>query len=58
MEPDVIEAGGMVSPLSAHGVETKLKYAKDTIEGLENTPQAFIGLFAGENPGKQLVNVS
>jgi NADPH-dependent curcumin reductase CurA len=26
--------------------------------GLENAPQTFIGLFAGENPGKQLVKVS
>jgi NADPH-dependent curcumin reductase CurA len=28
------------------------------VEGLENTPKAFIGLFAGENLGKRLVKVS
>ena len=27
-------------------------------EGFENTPQAFIGLFSGENLGKQIVKVA
>jgi NADPH:quinone reductase len=35
----------------------KLKYAESIVEGFENTPQAFIGLFTGENLGKQLVKV-
>ncbi len=35
----------------------KLKYAESIVEGFENTPQAFIGLFSGENLGKQLVKV-
>jgi NADPH-dependent curcumin reductase CurA len=38
--------------------EKKLKYAENIVEGLENAPKAFIGLFAGENLGKQLVRVS
>lgn len=38
--------------------EKKLKYAETIVEGLENSPRAFIGLFAGENLGKQLVKVS
>ena len=38
--------------------EKKLKYVESIIEGLENAPKAFIGLFAGENLGKQLVKVS
>jgi NADPH-dependent curcumin reductase CurA len=38
--------------------ENKLKYTENIIEGLENTPKAFIGLFAGENLGKQLVKVN
>lgn len=37
--------------------EKRLKYAEDVIEGLENTPKAFIGLFTGKNLGKQLVKV-
>jgi NADPH-dependent curcumin reductase CurA len=35
----------------------KLKYAEHIVEGFENTPQAFLGLFAGENLGKQLVKI-
>lgn len=37
--------------------EGKVKYRENVIQGLENTPQAFIGLFKGENIGKQLVKV-
>jgi NADPH-dependent curcumin reductase CurA len=33
----------------------KLKYAETIAEGFENTPQAFIGLFTGDNLGKQIV---
>jgi NADPH-dependent curcumin reductase CurA len=36
----------------------KLKYAESLTEGFENTPKAFIGLFSGENLGKQLVKVT
>ena len=35
--------------------EGKLKYVENIVEGFENTPRAFLGLFAGENLGKQLV---
>jgi NADPH-dependent curcumin reductase CurA len=35
----------------------KLKYAESVVEGFENTPRAFIGLFTGENLGKQIVKV-
>jgi NADPH-dependent curcumin reductase CurA len=38
--------------------EGKLKYAENIVEGFENTPRAFLGLFTGENLGKQLVKVS
>ncbi len=37
--------------------EGKLKYSENIIEGFENTPRAFLGLFAGENLGKQLVKI-
>jgi NADPH-dependent curcumin reductase CurA len=36
----------------------KLKYAENIVDGFENTPQAFLGLFEGENTGKQLVKVA
>ena len=38
--------------------DKKLKYAENVMEGLENAPKAFIGLFDGENLGKQIVKVS
>lgn len=38
--------------------QKKLKFAENIVEGLENAPKAFIGLFKGENLGKQLVKVS
>jgi len=37
--------------------EGKLKYAENIVEGFENAPRAFLGLFKGENLGKQLVKV-
>jgi len=38
--------------------EGRVKYAENIVEGFENTPQAFLGLFSGENLGKQLVKVA
>lgn len=35
----------------------KLKNAETIVDGFENTPKAFIGLFSGENLGKQIVRV-
>jgi len=35
-----------------------LSYREDIVEGLENTPGAFIRMLRGENKGKQLVKVS
>lgn len=38
--------------------ERKLKYREDIVEGIENTPKAFIGMLKGANTGKMLVNVA
>ncbi len=38
--------------------EGKLKYREDVVEGLENAPEAFIGMLKGDNIGKRLVKVS
>ena len=35
----------------------KIKYREDIVNGFENMPKAFIGLFGGENTGKRLVKV-
>ena len=36
----------------------RIKYREDITRGLENAPQAFMGLFKGSNFGKLLVQVS
>jgi NADPH-dependent curcumin reductase CurA len=35
----------------------KLSYREEIIEGLEQAPSAFIGLFKGESFGRRLVHV-
>ncbi|MFC7680482.1 NADP-dependent oxidoreductase [Paenibacillus sp. GCM10028914] len=36
----------------------RVQYAENIVEGFENTIEAFLGLFSGDNLGKQLVKVS
>jgi len=36
----------------------RIKYREDIAEGLENAPQAFMGLLRGKNFGKQLVRIA
>jgi NADPH-dependent curcumin reductase CurA len=36
----------------------RIKYREDIIDGLDNTPSAFLGLFRGENIGKRLIRVA
>lgn len=38
--------------------EGKLKVFEDIVDGLENAPQALIGLLAGDNRGKRMVRVA
>jgi NADPH-dependent curcumin reductase CurA len=37
--------------------EGKIKWKETIIEGIENAPKAFLGLFKGENFGKMLVKI-
>ena len=37
--------------------EGKIKWQETIVEGVENAPQAFIGLFSGQNMGKMLVKL-
>ncbi len=46
---------GDMGPWLAAG---KIQYREDIVEGLENAPQAFLGLFTGDNFGKLVVKVS
>ena len=38
--------------------EGKIKYKEDFVDGLENAPNAFIGLLKGKNLGKLVVRVN
>jgi NADPH-dependent curcumin reductase CurA len=49
--------GEALTEMSVWLREGKLKYREDIIEGFENLPKAFIGLFHGENIGKRIVKV-
>jgi len=46
-----------LAELQAWVSEGRIKVQEDIIAGLENTPQALIGLLAGENRGKRMVKV-
>jgi NADPH-dependent curcumin reductase CurA len=48
---------GALSDLQSWVASGKLKVQEDVIDGLENTPQALIGLLAGENRGKRMIKV-
>ncbi len=47
-----------VADMSRWLAEGKIKYREDVVDGLENAPAAFPGLFSGENFGKLVVKVS
>lgn len=49
------EFAQQVSSLLASG---QMKYKEDVVDGLDNAPQAFFGLFRGANFGKLVVKVS
>ena len=36
----------------------RLKYKEDIVDGLENAPEAFIGMLDGKNFGKLIIRVS
>ena len=38
--------------------EGKIKYRESVAEGLENAPNAFIGMLEGKNFGKQIVRLA
>ena len=51
------ESDSALKDLQSWVASGKLKVQEDVINGLENTPQALIGLLAGENRGKRMVKV-
>ena len=47
-----------VADMSGWLAEGKVKYREDLVEGLTNAPEAFLGLFSGDNFGKLVVRVN
>jgi NADPH-dependent curcumin reductase CurA len=39
-------------------VDGQIRWKETVVDGLENAPQAFLGIFAGDNFGKMLVKLS
>jgi NADPH-dependent curcumin reductase CurA len=50
--------GEGIKALAGWVKEDKISYEETVTEGFENIPNAFLGLFRGENTGKQLVKVT
>ncbi len=50
--------GEFFSRMSAWLKEGKIKFREDIVDGLENAPQAFIGLLEGKNFGKLVIRVA
>jgi NADPH-dependent curcumin reductase CurA len=49
--------GEFFTQMSAWVAEGKIKFREDIVDGLENAPQAFIGLLEGKNFGKLVIRV-
>lgn len=49
--------GEFIAEMGPWVEQGKIKYREDVVEGLENAPQAFIGLLEGRNFGKLIVSV-
>jgi NADPH-dependent curcumin reductase len=49
--------GDFLRDMSGWMREGKIKYREDVVEGLENAPEAFLGLLKGKNFGKMIVRV-
>ena len=50
--------GAFTKDMTGWLAEGKIKYKEDVVEGLDNAPDAFLGLFSGANFGKLVVKVS
>uniref|UniRef100_A0A0C9RSG9 TSA: Wollemia nobilis Ref_Wollemi_Transcript_15129_1387 transcribed RNA sequence n=1 Tax=Wollemia nobilis TaxID=56998 RepID=A0A0C9RSG9_9CONI len=58
IEPDYLHTYlEFVEKVRGYIKEGKLIYIEDIVNGLENAPSAFVGLFQGKNIGKQIVRI-
>lgn len=47
-----------LGPMSSWVTAGEIKFREDIVDGLENAPQAFLGLLQGRNFGKLVVRVA
>ena len=52
------QAGDFRRDVGAWLKDGRIKYKEDVVEGLENAPEAFLGLLKGRNFGKLIVKVA
>jgi NADPH-dependent curcumin reductase CurA len=52
------QAGEFAREMGSWVKEGRIRYREDVVDGLENAPEAFIGLLKGRNTGKLLIRVS
>jgi NADPH-dependent curcumin reductase CurA len=50
--------GEFIDQMSAWVEEGRIRFREDIVDGLENAPQAFIGLLEGKNFGKLIIRVA
>jgi hypothetical protein len=51
------QLGAFISEVAPMIKDGRVKYQETVLEGIENAPKAFLGLFSGANAGKMLVKV-
>ena len=51
-------APAFIADMAGWLADGKIRYREDVVQGLENAPEAFLGLFKGANFGKLVVEVS
>jgi len=50
--------GDLITDMSVWLDEGLVKYREDVVDGLENAPEAFLGLFSGNNFGKLIIRIA
>ena len=50
--------GDLITDMSQWMEQGLVKYREDVVDGLENAPEAFLGLFSGNNFGKLIIRIA
>jgi NADPH-dependent curcumin reductase CurA len=51
------QVGAFRAEMTRRVAEGEIRHRETVVQGLENAPQAFIGLFQGDNIGKMVVQI-